>query len=109
MPKHDFGIMQIPPQRGAHYNRYEPEKYHCISVDDDYLEPLLGKLKVMKCYWHTVNRPEFGLAYTGITLIPPESLDIFIEIIWNNPKLSELMALLKEAEENGKYVIHFGI
>ncbi len=58
---------------------------------------------------HTLNRPELGLAYYGITLIPPETLDAYLEIIWKNPKLSDLAALLIEAKEKRAFVIHFGI
>ena len=54
-------------------------------------------------------RPELGLAYYGITLIPPETLDAYLEIVWKNPKLSELAALLIEAKEKHAFVIHFGI
>lgn len=109
MPQHEFGIMQTAPIKGKRYDSYEPEKYGCISVDDDYILPLLEEFKNIKCYWHTLDKTEFGFAYYGITLIPPESLDGLIAIIWSNSKLSDLMALLKEAEANKKFVIHFGI
>ena len=109
MLAHDFGIMQTAPQKGKQYNDYKPEKYNCISVHDDYILPLSKKLSVVKCFWHTLDRPELGLAYYGITLIPPESLGSIIEIIWDNPNLSDLMDLLVEAKSTEKYVIHFGI
>lgn len=109
MPKHDFGIMPIEPKKGKRYDSYTPQKYNCISVDDGYILPLLEELRGVKCYWHTLDRPESGLAYYGITLIPPESLDAFIGMIWDNPKLSDLMALLKEAENTKNFVIHFGV
>ena len=109
MPKHDFGIMQNAPKVHERYDSYIPEKYDCISVDDDYIMPLLEKLRGVKCYWHTLDKPEFGLAYCGVTLIPPESLGIIIEIIWRNHNLSDLMCLLKKAENENKYVIHYGI
>ena len=38
MAKHEFGIMIDSPQPGKRYDKYEPEKYACISVDDVYLE-----------------------------------------------------------------------
>ncbi len=109
MPKHEFGIMPEEPKKGKRYDHYEPEKYNCISVDDDDILPLLIKFKEVKCYWHTLDRPEFGLAYYGITLIPPESINSIIEMIWNNHYLSELLGLLSNAEKQHKYIIHFGI
>jgi len=47
--------------------------------------------------------------FQPLTLIPPESLNGFIEIIWNNHNLSDLIALLIEAENGKNFVIHFGI
>ena len=108
MAKHDFGIMQAEPKKGQRYDNYNPEEYNCISVDDDDILPLLEKLRGVKCFWHTLDRPGFGLAYYGITLIPPESFSAIIEMIWHNPNLSDLMDLLLEAENTKKYVIHFG-
>lgn len=109
MPKHDFGIMQITPKSGKRYDNYEPQKYNCISVDDYYILPLLEKFHEVKCYWHTLDRAEMGLAYYGITLIPPESLDAMIEIILSNHNLSELLSLFLNAKKENRFVIHFGI
>ena len=35
----------------------------------------------MKTYFHTVKNQKYGLAYCGITIIPPESLAIFYETV----------------------------
>ena len=37
MPKHEFGIMQKEPSFYEHYDTYEPQKYNCIAVDDDFI------------------------------------------------------------------------
>ena len=52
MAKHEFGIMDIPPTREQEYNTYEPEKYHCLSVEDEIIESLLQEFSVIPCYWH---------------------------------------------------------
>ena len=109
MLTHEFGIMQEDPGPEKRYDGYTPEAYGCISVHDDFILPICTRLKELRCYWHTLERPEFGLAYYGVTLIPPESLEGFMEILWDEPELSELMALLAEAQRENKYVIHFGI
>lgn len=109
MAKHEFGIMDVAPMLEQEYNNYEPEKYDCISVHDDYIEPLLEKLSVVDCFWHTLSRPEKNLAYCGITLIPPYSLNRFIEIIEGEAGTEGLMSLLLKAEKEDKFVIHFGI
>lgn len=44
MAKHEFGIMADAPQPGKRYDEYEPWKYDCISVDDDYVEGIAEKL-----------------------------------------------------------------
>lgn len=108
MLAHEFGIMQEAPGKRDDIG-YEPEKYGCISVHDDYILPICPKLRELKCYWHNPEHPEFGLAYYGITLIPPESLDGFIEVTLDCPQLSELTALLLKAQRGNKFVIHFGI
>ena len=70
MAKHEFGIMQNAPQRGVRYDEYEPWKYNCISVNDDYLEDVAANFNHIDCYWHTLDVKGKGIAYCGITLIP---------------------------------------
>ena len=36
LAKHEFGIMQDAPEPEKRYDEYEPRKYNCIAVDDDY-------------------------------------------------------------------------
>ncbi|MBR5683928.1 MAG: hypothetical protein IKW96_11755 [Ruminococcus sp.] len=108
MLTHEFGIMQEYPRKKS-YNEYTPEKYGCIPVNDNFILPICPKLKELRCYWHSPDRPEFGLAYYGVTLIPPDSLEAFIEITLGYPQLSELTALLSEAQRENKFVIHFGV
>lgn len=109
MARHEFGIMDIAPMLGQEYNDYEPEKYHCISVDDENIVPLLKELSEISCYWHSLRREEKGLAYCGITIIPPNSLGKFISIIDSKIPFDELKDVLQKAAKENKYVIHFGI
>ena len=109
MAKHDFGIMQTAPHKGKRYDKYEPEKYNCISIDDDYIENIQEQLCVFDSYAHTIDCQIKGLAYCGITLIPPVSINLFIKVIENIPELSGLKNLLITAKCSQKYVIHFGI
>lgn len=109
MASHKFGIMNLSPELNERYDYYEPEKYDCISINDDYIEPLLEKLACIECYWHTLERPERGLAYCGINLIPPSSMEQFIECLEGKVGTAELIKLLSKAKEEEKFVIHFGI
>ena len=81
LAKHEFGIMQDAPKSKIRYDEYEPQKYNCISVDDDYIEGIEANLNNIDFYWHTLDMPAKGIAYTGITLIPPTSMQAFIATI----------------------------
>ena len=88
--------MQIPPQKGQRYDEYEPNKYDCISVNDDYIEDILEKLSDIDFYWHTLDVKGKGLEYCGVTLIPPSSMQKFITVIENIPELHQLKEENKE-------------
>lgn len=109
MAKHEFGMMQTPPVSGQRYDEYEPEKYDCISVEDEDLVPLLETLSDVPFFWHTVDMQRKGLAYCGITLIPPSSITKMLPIIERFSAVAPLTALLKRAAVDNKFVIHFGI
>ena len=110
MAKHEFGIMQDAPQQGKRYDEcYEPQKYACVSVDDDYLDGIVAKLEAFDFYWHTLSVKGKGLSYCGITLVPPSSLKAFIDAITDNSELSKLKELLEKAMDSNKWVIHYGL
>lgn len=98
--------MPIDPQPGERYDEYEPKKYGCITVHDDLVEVFAPKLEEMTCYWHTLDRPGKGLAYCGITLIPPESLPFFAEAVGD---IEPLQALIRKAAAEKKFIIHYGL
>ena len=100
MAKHEFGIMMDAPQ---------PGKSDCISVDDDYVEGIAEKLGFIDFYWHTLSIKEKGLAYCGVSLVPPSSLKAFIDVIDDIPKLYGLKGLLEKALGQNKWVIHYGL
>lgn len=111
---HDFGIVEdlsALPEEIA----YEPEKYGCVWIDDDYLDGWQPRLALIPTFFHTPDRPERGLARYGITLIPPASLPALEEILLSEPKLKtdeqlvELSRVIREAIRRQKYVIHFGV
>lgn len=111
---HEFGILDDFDSQ-KEYNEYTPQKYNSINVDDDIISSLIENLSIMKSYFHSFNRPEYGLAYCGITIIPPESLSFFYDVITssgyfkNSTELSELASKIQQAAEEKKHMIHFGI
>ncbi len=109
-----FGIIDTF-EEGKDYSDYEPEKYNCISINDDFIDDWWSSLVLIKTYFHSYNRPEFALARWGVTLIPPESLEQFYSIVAkdmrskSSKQLIELMRLIRKAVEENKYVIHYGV
>lgn len=54
---HEFGIIESFDHKES-YNEYNPQKYACISVDDERISSLIEDLLKMKTYYHSLNRPE---------------------------------------------------
>lgn len=111
MPRHEFGLMEKMPGLHARYDKYEPEKYHCIEIEDDDIEPLVYEFREIPCFYHTRQKHGMGLAYCGITLIPPESAEAFLSVLHahGGERYRPLIELFERARNEGKYVIHFGI
>lgn len=109
MARHEFGIMQNAPAHGRRYDEYEPQKYNCVSVNDDYLEDIVANFNHIDFYWHTLDVKGKGIAYCGITLIPPCSIQAFIDVIKDITALHELRKLLEKALAANKWIIHFGL
>lgn len=109
MAVHEFAMMPQEPQKGVRFDEYEPQKYACISVTDEAVESILQGLNGVEFYHHAVDEPKKGLAYCGITLIPPASARKFIEVIGDSVELANLKALLETALMFDKWIIHFGI
>ncbi|MEG0013441.1 MAG: hypothetical protein RR780_04795 [Cellulosilyticaceae bacterium] len=109
----EFGIIDNLEE----YDEYEynPSKYHCTAIDDDFITDWWNELVLTKTYFHTLSRPEFGLARWGITLIPTESLETFYELVAKDKRsrtseeLVELMKVVRMAINQKKYVIHYGV
>lgn len=111
---HEFGIIDNFKSK-KNYNDYNPQKYQCISVDDDMIQNLSEQLSIIKTHFHSLDRPEYGLAYCGITIIPHESLALFYNIVTSSKyfsqslELSELASKIIQAKEEKKWMIHYGI
>ncbi|OKP96214.1 hypothetical protein [Paenibacillus sp. P46E] len=110
----EFGIID-QFETDKDYSKYEAETYHCIAVADDFLNDWWDELSLIKTYFHSYSRPGLSLARWGVTLIPPESLEAFYSIVLkdkqskSSSELIDLMRLLRQAIEEKKYVIHYGV
>lgn len=95
------------------------EKYHCVAIPDDVINDWWDGLTLMKSYYHQFDRPDTALARWGVTLIPPDSLDLFIEIIVARTskrfselcktEIADLLNLLARAKSEARFVIHYGV
>ena len=114
MMKAEFGIMD-EIDYSKYYSDYEPEKYGCIYIDDHIIDDWWKQLKKVKTYFHKLDRPAVALARYGITLIPPESLPSFLDIVKNDKRLladkhlKELADKIQTAIAENKFMIHFGV
>lgn len=116
MIKMAFGIVgDFNPDKDYRL-KYEPKKYHCIPVDDDaYMSGWWYRTQNMATYFGSFERPAHSFDRWGITLIPPESLPQFRDIIRSEARLKEdenlraLLSLVERAMKRGKYVIHYGV
>lgn len=110
-----FGIIDEFKEDKDYSSKYEPQKYNCIAVDDDILNDWWDELILIKIYFHSYSRPSFALARCGVTIIPPESLEAFYNIVSTDRRsktskeLIDLIALLKRAISENKYIIHYGV
>ncbi len=109
MAVHEFGLMDKAPMRGERYDTYEPRRYHCISVDDSYIEGRLWDFQILPTYAHTVDFPWGGLCYCGVTLIPPHAAREMRWMVCTDAALASLTALLDTADRENKWVIHYGL
>ncbi len=118
MAKHAFGLID-QFEENKWYQTYEPQKYHCVSVDMDIMDQVfeahIEELMQIKTFAVSSTQPLHGLDEAGVTLIPPESLKAFCDVIVNanrrlkTPQLFMLVEKVREAMEKSKYLIHFGI
>ncbi len=118
MAKHEFGLIDQFAEN-KWYSEYSPECFRCVSVDmdimDQVFETSLEELLQIKTFAQITTQPMRGLDEAGITLIPPESLKPFCDVIMKansrlkEPQLYALLEKVQEAIEKSKYLIHFGI
>ncbi|WP_434779090.1 toxin-antitoxin system YwqK family antitoxin [Neisseria sp. Ec49-e6-T10] len=116
-PYADFGIVEhLDKNKDYTFSDYE---FGCVKISDMVIDGWWKSLSTMKSYYFCYSRPEKGLNRYGVTLIPPESLDLLYDIVVNKtaedfkvkyPQIAlELLDLIQKARNEGKYIIHFGV
>lgn len=115
---HEFGIVDCIEENKEY--TYEPEKYNCISIDGELIDEIYhkgfgNKMKELNTFADNTNRPYKDLAYYGITLIPPSSLQHFQDIIisenviYKSQEFQALIEMITVAIKEGRWLIHYGI
>ena len=117
MIKTEFGIIDNFDKNND-YTGYHPDKYHCVAIDDDlYINDwwkALSQLDTFNVYKKGVLQPQKALSRWGITIMPPSSLPVFLDIITSDKRskkdkhLIALKKLVHQAILDGKYMIHYG-
>ena len=110
---HEFGIMPTAPAPEEEFG-YSPENYpDMVIVDDDSLNDWSGRhydaLRSIPVCYNDLRHPGTGLAWYGITLIPPASIPAFLDILTGEPDFADLAYLMHRAAEQNKYIIHYGV
>ncbi len=110
----EFGIIEDMKNEARDY--VIPEREQCVSIADDvYIDDWWDQLCIMKTYFHGFDCPKLGLARYGVTLIPPESLPVFQEIVLSDRRINEddhlvaLAKMIQDAIDRKKFMIHFGV
>lgn len=91
------------------------DKCYGVVADDVYIDDWRNQLCIMKTYFYGFDRPKLGLARYGVTLIPPESLPAFQEIVLSDRRINEddhlvaLANMIQDAIDRKKFMIHFGV
>lgn len=118
---HEFALLppgEPGPEDGSCYERYGTgESYGAwrdsgklLPVEDDLLLPVLDRMPPVRVVWPGNCWGEC-LAWTGITLLPPEACSVLARCLEeeSEPSLAALRALAAQAREEGRWILHFGI
>ncbi|MCT4508753.1 MAG: hypothetical protein N4A48_08330 [Tepidibacter sp.] len=115
---HDFGIIDCLEEYTEF--EYNPKKYNCTYVEDDLLCEIYDsnfkyKIEELDTFVQNTNRPFKSLDHYGITLIPPTSLNHFLNIIlevnakYNSKEFEMLIEKISDAIKKNKWMIHYGV
>ena len=125
-PYADFGIIDNF-DKSRDYSEYKNgetyqdkvKEHNCVKITDNIINFWWNSLTAMKSYFHCFDRPATALARWGVTLIPPESLGVFYNIIENDTPVeffdkyaevvTRLLNLVERAKHENKFVIHYGV
>jgi len=68
-------------------------KYHCISIPDDIVCEWIPLLNDMPTYLFSLHNKHMGIDHYAITLIPPESIKLFLAVVNSYKDGTEIEAI----------------
>ena len=118
MIKAEFGIIEDFDIK-KDYTQYTPDRYLCVAIDDDmYINDWWDTLLHIDTFHvfdeHTLQ-PQKALSRWGISVIPPSSLPVLLDIVTSDKRyvqdkhLIAFAALIGNAIQQRKYMIHYGV
>ena len=105
---HEFGILPTVPKPGEEFDD-TPQKYNCVTIEDDLLECYGQAINALDCCWNTIDQREKGLAWYGISLLPPATAGQLCKILEQDPNCAEVCEILRRAYAESRFVIHYGV
>ncbi len=104
MAKHDFGIIDRF-EENKWYSEYEPQNYNCVSdmnLMDKIFEMYLEELMQIKTYACISTQHLQVIEESGVTLILPDSLQPFCDVILkanDQLKAQQLLGLIDKIQD----------
>lgn len=113
---YDFALTICAGDEGIYERRWIDE-YECIHVSDEIFERVLPEYEGFKTYFPEINKWSSVIDWTGITIIPMESMKRFLAITvasrekdyWNLYELEGLITLVEQGIRENRSLIIFGI
>lgn len=106
----DYSIIGDPCEYEAFY-----AQYRCVSVSDDIVNTWIPLTDNMPTFLCSLSRPNKGIDHYGVTIIPPKSVKILLDIVrlcmdtTQNESVEKLVKLLNVAIEKDQHIICYGI
>ena len=90
------------------------EQERCVGFFDNMIDFWYPEIENLSTCFNKVSRKETGLNRWGVTIFPPQSLKEFYRIVdiktpEDTPQKENLLKLIKQAQEENKYLIHYGV
>lgn len=113
MPYHEFAIYKKKPNYFTNFSRMYLKNKIIVKMNDEIINNISFSNVETYFNYYRERCKKYDLNLLGITIIPPTSLEKFLNVIKshnkNNEVMKELINLTEEAIKGNNYIIHYGI